>query len=83
MFAPDPHFDPGARALIREYNRYSKNRAFGAFGPATYMAGLAAATAIYEGLRGRSGDAGRSDSGDSAHEHPVDLRRQAPILCKG
>ena len=46
VFAPDPHFDPSARALIREYNRYSKNRAFGAFGPATYMAGLAAATAV-------------------------------------
>jgi len=45
VFAPDPHFDPGARALIREYNRYSKNKAFGAFGPATYMAGLAATTA--------------------------------------
>jgi branched-chain amino acid transport system substrate-binding protein len=46
VFAPDPHFDPKARALIREYNRYSKNKAFGAFGPATYMAGLAATTAI-------------------------------------
>ena len=46
VFAPDPHFDPGARALVREYNRYSKNKAFGAFGPATYMAGLAATTAI-------------------------------------
>jgi branched-chain amino acid transport system substrate-binding protein len=46
VFAPDPHFDPNARALVREYNRYSKNKAFGAFGPATYMAGLAATTAI-------------------------------------
>jgi branched-chain amino acid transport system substrate-binding protein len=46
VFAPDPHFDPSARALIREYNRYSKNKAFGAFGPATYMAGLVATTAI-------------------------------------
>ena len=46
VFAPDPHFDPGARALVREYNRYSKNKAFGAFGPATYMAGLAGTTAI-------------------------------------
>jgi branched-chain amino acid transport system substrate-binding protein len=49
VFAPDPHFDPGARALIREYNRYSKNKAFGAFGPATYMAGLAATTAVTKG----------------------------------
>jgi branched-chain amino acid transport system substrate-binding protein len=46
VFAPDPHFDPKARALIREYNRYSKNKAFGAFGPATYMAGLAGTNAI-------------------------------------
>lgn len=46
VFAPDPHFDPNARALIREYNRYSKNKEFGAFGPATYMAGLVAMTAI-------------------------------------
>ena len=33
VFAPDPHSDPGARRLIREYNRYSKNRTFGTFGP--------------------------------------------------
>jgi branched-chain amino acid transport system substrate-binding protein len=46
VFAPDPHFDPSARRLIREYNRYSKNKAFGAFGPATYMAGLVAMNAI-------------------------------------
>jgi branched-chain amino acid transport system substrate-binding protein len=46
VFAPDPHFDPSARRLIREYNRYSKNKEFGAFGPATYMAGLVAMNAI-------------------------------------
>jgi branched-chain amino acid transport system substrate-binding protein len=46
VFAPDPHFDPSARSLIRQYNRYSKNKAFGAFGPATYMAGLVAMNAI-------------------------------------
>jgi branched-chain amino acid transport system substrate-binding protein len=46
VFAPDLHFDKGARALVREYNRYSKNKSFGAFGPATYMAGLVALTAI-------------------------------------
>jgi branched-chain amino acid transport system substrate-binding protein len=45
VFAPDLHFDPKARALIREYNRYSKNKSFGSFGPATYMAGLVALTA--------------------------------------
>jgi branched-chain amino acid transport system substrate-binding protein len=46
VFAPDPHFDPSARRLIREYNRFSKNKEFGAFGPATYMAGLVAMNAI-------------------------------------
>jgi branched-chain amino acid transport system substrate-binding protein len=46
VFAPDLHFDPKARALIREYNRYSKNKSFGSFGPATYMAGLVATNAI-------------------------------------
>lgn len=46
VFAPDLHFDPKARALIREYNRYSKNKSFGSFGPATYMAGLVATSAI-------------------------------------
>lgn len=46
VFAPDLHFDRNARALVREYNRYSKNRTFGAFGPATYMAGLVATSAI-------------------------------------
>jgi branched-chain amino acid transport system substrate-binding protein len=45
VFAPDLHFDPKARALIREYNRYSNNKAFGSFGPATYMAGLVALNA--------------------------------------
>jgi branched-chain amino acid transport system substrate-binding protein len=45
VFAPDLHFDPRARALVREYNRYSNNKSFGSFGPATYMAGLAALNA--------------------------------------
>ena len=46
VFAPDLHFDPKARALVREYNRWSKNREFGAFGPATYLAGLVGMNAI-------------------------------------
>src|SRR5918994_3282472 len=46
VFAPDLHFDPKARALVREYNRFSRNRSFGSFGPATYMAGLVAMNAI-------------------------------------
>jgi branched-chain amino acid transport system substrate-binding protein len=45
VFAPDLHFDPKARALVREYNRWSSNKSFGSFGPATYMAGLVALTA--------------------------------------
>jgi branched-chain amino acid transport system substrate-binding protein len=45
VFAPDLHFDPRARALVREYNRYSNNKSFGSFGPATYMAGLVALNA--------------------------------------
>ena len=46
VFAPDLHFDPAARKIVREYNAYSKKRPFGSFGPATYMAGLVAMTAI-------------------------------------
>jgi branched-chain amino acid transport system substrate-binding protein len=46
VFAPDLNLDPSARAIVREYNRWSKNKEFGAFGPATYMAGLVAMTAI-------------------------------------
>ena len=46
VFAPDLHFDRNARGLVREYNRYSKNRTFGAFGPPTYLAGLVAMNAI-------------------------------------
>ena len=46
VFGPDLHFDPAARKLVREYNTYSKKRPFGSFGPATYMAGQVAMTAI-------------------------------------
>jgi branched-chain amino acid transport system substrate-binding protein len=46
VFAPDLHFDAKARALVREYNRFSKNRSFGSFGPATYLAGEVAMAAI-------------------------------------
>ncbi len=51
VFAPDLHFDRNARAIVREYNRYSKNRSFGSFGPATYMAGLVAMTNITRACR--------------------------------
>ncbi|MCI0635297.1 MAG: branched-chain amino acid ABC transporter substrate-binding protein [Actinobacteria bacterium] len=46
VFAPDLHFDPKARAIIREYRRFVRRDTSGAFGPATYMAGWVAMTAI-------------------------------------
>ena len=46
VFAPDLHFDPKARALIREYRRFVSKDTSGAFGPATYMAGWVAMAAI-------------------------------------
>jgi branched-chain amino acid transport system substrate-binding protein len=46
VFAPDIQFDPRARAIVREYNTWSRNKSFGAFGPATYMAGLVAMDSI-------------------------------------
>jgi ABC-type branched-subunit amino acid transport system substrate-binding protein len=46
VFAPDLHFDPKARAIIREYRRFVSKDTSGAFGPATYMAGWVAMAAI-------------------------------------
>jgi branched-chain amino acid transport system substrate-binding protein len=46
VFAPDLHFDRKARAIVREYGRFVKKDTSGAFGPATYMAGWVAMTAI-------------------------------------
>jgi branched-chain amino acid transport system substrate-binding protein len=46
VFAPDLHFDPKARALIREYRRFVSKDTSGAYGPATYMAGWVAMAAI-------------------------------------
>ncbi|HJR93925.1 MAG TPA: branched-chain amino acid ABC transporter substrate-binding protein [Gaiellaceae bacterium] len=46
VFAPDLHFDPKARSLIREYRRFVSKDTSGAFGPATYMAGWVAMAAI-------------------------------------
>ena len=46
VFAPDLHFDPAARAIIREYRRFVSKDTTGAFGPATYMAGWVAMNAI-------------------------------------
>lgn len=48
VFAPDINFDPKAKKIIAEYKAFSKNKSFGAFGPATYMAGVVAMTAIHK-----------------------------------
>jgi branched-chain amino acid transport system substrate-binding protein len=37
-FANDLHFVPAARATVAAYNRFSKNKTFGTFGPPSYMA---------------------------------------------
>jgi branched-chain amino acid transport system substrate-binding protein len=58
VFAPDLNLDPRARAIVRAYNRFSNNRDFGAFGPATYMATwvlmTAARTACADGRLARA-----------------------------
>jgi ABC-type branched-subunit amino acid transport system substrate-binding protein len=46
IFAADLHFLSSARSIVREYNRFSKNKTFGAFGPPTYMASWIAMDAI-------------------------------------
>jgi branched-chain amino acid transport system substrate-binding protein len=37
-FAPDLKLIPTGRPLVRQYNRFSKNKTFGTFGPPSYMA---------------------------------------------
>jgi branched-chain amino acid transport system substrate-binding protein len=46
IFAADLHFLKSAQAVVREYNRFSKNKTFGAFGPPTYMASWIAMNAV-------------------------------------
>ena len=46
VFAADLHFLPSARSIVRDYNRFSKNKTFGAFGPPAYMASWIAMNAI-------------------------------------
>jgi branched-chain amino acid transport system substrate-binding protein len=45
-FANDLHFIQSAQSLVRAYNRFSKNKAFGTFGPPSYMAAWVAMNAI-------------------------------------
>jgi branched-chain amino acid transport system substrate-binding protein len=46
VFAADLHFLKSAQPIVRGYNRFSKNKTFGAFGPPTYMAAWIAMRAI-------------------------------------
>jgi branched-chain amino acid transport system substrate-binding protein len=46
VFAADLHFLPSARSIVRDYNRFSRNKTFGAFGPPSYMAAWIAMNAI-------------------------------------
>jgi len=45
-FANDLRFLRSARPLVRQYNRFSNNKAFGTFGPPSYMAAWVAMGAI-------------------------------------
>jgi branched-chain amino acid transport system substrate-binding protein len=46
VFAVDLHFLKSARKIVAEYNRFSKNKAFGAFGPPSYVAAWIEMSAI-------------------------------------
>jgi branched-chain amino acid transport system substrate-binding protein len=45
-FANDLRFLASARSIVRAYNRFSRNRAFGTFGPPSYMAAWVAMNGI-------------------------------------
>jgi branched-chain amino acid transport system substrate-binding protein len=45
-FANDLRFLASARSIVRAYNRFSRNKAFGTFGPPSYMAAWVAMNAI-------------------------------------
>jgi branched-chain amino acid transport system substrate-binding protein len=53
-FAPDLHSVRAQRALVRQYNTFSKKRVFGIFGPPTYQAGWVAMDAIRKACRNGS-----------------------------
>jgi branched-chain amino acid transport system substrate-binding protein len=50
-FATDLRLIKGSAALISAYNRFSKNKAFGTFGPAAYMATWVALSAVNTACR--------------------------------
>jgi branched-chain amino acid transport system substrate-binding protein len=58
-FANDLHFVASARALVRQYNTFSRNKTFGTFGPPSYMATWAALTAM--NIACRDGEATRNE----------------------
>lgn len=58
-FANDLRFLRSARAIVRAYNRFSNNKAFGTFGPPSYMAAWVAMGAIQRACA--DGDANRAE----------------------
>ena len=46
VFAVDLHFLASARKIVAEYNKFSKNKTFGAFGPPSYVAAWIEMSAI-------------------------------------
>jgi len=59
-FANDLRFLRSARATVRAYNRFSRNKAFGTFGPPSYMAAWVAMGAIQRACA-NDGEATRSE----------------------
>jgi branched-chain amino acid transport system substrate-binding protein len=75
IFAADLHFLPSARAVVREYNRFSKNKTFGAFGPPSYMAAWIAMNAVV-----RACSDGRVTRGELV---PLVQRSRTPSILGG
>lgn len=75
VFAADLHFLPSARAIVREYNRFSKNKTFGAFGPPSYMAAWIAMDAIVKACA--------DDSVTRAEIAPLVQRSNTPSILGG
>jgi branched-chain amino acid transport system substrate-binding protein len=48
-FANDLHFVKAAAPIVKAYNKFSGNKAFGTFGPPSYMAAWILATAVKKG----------------------------------
>jgi branched-chain amino acid transport system substrate-binding protein len=48
VFAEDLHFDSKAKSIVAAYNKFSRNKTFGAFGPPSYMAAWAILNAAHK-----------------------------------